>query len=258
MNITVLDQVSGANLDAATYSTQQNMATGRAPQVGDSYRMSDGSEYVLASTAVDCAAGDVMAIGTCQATIIANLCTAAAAGSYTVEVDTTGVAMFGGSAGVIAANRLAGGSLVIGQSSGLGYRYVIKSNTAGTASAKVTLTLTQPLKVAVSATTDVFLVGSPYDNVVAGTAALQVAGIACVPSTAATNSRTEYIWLQVAGVAGVKITTGTSIAVGKALAADASAGVKVAGAVTDILVGNALATSTTAGDILPVWLTFRK
>lgn len=254
MNNTMIGTVGSLPLDAAIYSTHAKWIAGNVPEIGAEMRFADGSCFRFVSTAVDLAAGQLVAMNTFNATPVDDKCTAAAIGSYQVEVDTRAVAMFGGSAGIIAANRLSGGYLVINDDTGEGYRYRILSNTEGTASAKVTLTLAEPLKVALDTTSDVIITGSVYDSVVLGTAALCPLGVAMVPSTAATNSRTEYLWIQTAGVASVRITTGTSVAIGVNVVADATGGIKIAGAVTDPLVGVALATDTTATGKIPVML----
>lgn len=256
MNTAQLTMAGGTWLAPSFHSGSQEFKASLTPQVGDCITLNDGREFRLVSTAVDLVAGQLVAVPSFNVTPIDNLVTAATAvkGSQTVEVDTTGVAMFGGANGVIAAGRLKGATLVINDDTGDGYTYTIKNNTAGTASAKVTLTLNEPLVEALDATSDVLIVSSPFDNVVVSTGALAVVGVACVDSTAATNSRTEYLWVQTKGIAAVKVTTGTSVAVGKPAVADTAGGTKLAGAVTDILVGTYLATDTTAGAFLPVQL----
>lgn len=123
----------------------------RVPYIGQKYRIDDdGTEYVWCTTNADLVAGELVATATCQAASIDGGCTAAAIGATSVTIDTTGVAMFGGAAGVIAQDRLAEGYLVIEDDAGEGYTYRIRKNTAGTAAASITLTLYDGLKVALT------------------------------------------------------------------------------------------------------------
>lgn len=240
-----ITMAAGQWLDPIFHSASQIMNGSLGGRVGDTIELNDGRKFVLCSTEVDLSAGQIVATPTFLAAPIDNLCTAASIGATSVEIDTTGVSMFGGSNGVIAAGALAGALLITNDDAGEGYTYSIVNNTAGTASAKVTLTLGEPLKVALTTASDVCIVASPYDKVVVSTGLLPVVGVACVATTAGTNSRTEYFWAQTAGFASVLITTGTNIAIGKKVVASTGGGVKIATAVTDIDIGYAANTDTT-------------
>ena len=246
MYVSKLTNATGNPLDPAFHSGTQAFKASLTPRVGDVITKNDGSEFVLVSTDVDLTPGQLVATPTFLAAPIDNLCTAAAIGATSVTINTTGVSMFGGSNGVISAGRLAGGWLIVNDDTGEGYTYKIVNNTAGTASASVTLTLDTGLVVALDTTSDVCIVAPPYDKVVVSTGLLPIVGVACVATTAGTNSRTEYLWVQTKGICGVLITTGTSVAIGKPMVADSSGGVKIAGAVTDLHVGVACNTDTTA------------
>lgn len=245
---------NGSVFDSAINSTSDAYKNGTMPRVGDRRVFEDGREFVFISSAVDVLAGQVLATATALATALTNSCTAAAAGATEVTIATTGSAFFGGSAGVIAANRLAGGYIVVTDDAGEGYQYRIKSHTAGTASASVTFTLYDGLKVALTTASDVFFIGPRFELCVLGTDLLPPVGIAVVPMLGGTNTRTEYAWAQVKGIAPCYITTGTSIAIGKQISTDASGGVKITGAATDVMIGVAAATSTTATAKVPVLL----
>ena len=248
-----INMVNGSIYDGPEYSTTTRFLGSRVPAVGTKVEFDDGRKYVMCSTAVNVLAGQLVSTPTVLATIITNKLTAASIGATSIVLDTRTFAMFGGAAGVIAANALAGGYITFADDLAEGYQYRIKSNTAGTASSSITLTLFDGLKTAIDATTDVFLVSPRYENVVLSTATLPVVGVATITTTAATNARTEYFWVQTAGIANTYITTGTNIAIGLTVAAD-TAGIKVAGAVTDITIGVAMATSTTATQKIPVLL----
>jgi hypothetical protein len=248
------DIMNGSIYDGPEYSTTTRFLGSRVPSVGAKVEFDDGRKFVFVSTAVDVAVGQIVATPTCLATVVANLCTAAAIGATEVTVNTKGLTMFGGGAGVIAANALAGGYLSFTDDLGEGFQYRIKSHNAGTAAVSVTFKLFDPLKIAIDATSDLFLVAPRYENVVVGTATLPPVGVAVIPSTAATNVRTEYIWVQTAGVATTKITTGTNIAIGLSVAASSAGGVIIASAATTIPIGIAMATSTTDTAKIPVLL----
>lgn len=240
---------------AAVAATDVSFEGGRVPSVGDVRAFNDGREFVFCSSEVDIEPGEIAAMASCQVTPIDNSCTAAAIGATEVTIDTTGVAMFGGSAGVIAADRLAGGYLMIQDDAGEGNHYRIKSNTAGTASASITLTLYDRLKVALTTASDVVLVGPRYRKVVLGTATLQPVGVAMTQVTAATDGEEQFFWAQTKGPGVVYVKTGTSLAVGKTAAAGADGGIVVgAGSGTEIPVGVCLATDTTNGAFMPICL----
>ena len=246
--------VNGGIYDGPEYATSTRFLGSRVPAVGTKVEFDDGRKFVMCSTEVDIPAGSVVATPTCLATVIANLCAAASIGATQIVITSAGLSFFGGAAGVIAQNKLAGGYITFTDDLGEGYQYRIKSNTAATAATTLTITLFDPLKIAIDATSDVFIVAPRYESVVIGTATLAPVGVVVIPATAATNARKEYIWVQTAGIACVRIETGTNVAIGKTLAADANGGLKLAGAVTDVMLGVAMATSTTATAKIPVLL----
>lgn len=82
--------------------------------------------------------------------------TAAAIGAISVTTSTTVT---------LAANALAGGLMVVTTGTGAGYTYKVKGNTAATA-AVVTITLEDPLIVAVDTTSRIDLKKNPYNGVV--------------------------------------------------------------------------------------------
>ena len=240
-----VSQGSGGIYDAEVAEADVDFKAGRVPVVGDVREFDDGRKYVYVSTAVDVSASELVAIATCQATPIDGACTAAAIGANEVTIDTSAVAMFGGSAGVIAANRLAGGYLMINDDAGEGYSYRIKTNTVGTSATSITVTLYDKLIVALTTASDVVLVGPKYKKVVLGTATLQPLGAAVVASTAASDGEEQYIWVQFQGPGVVFVKTGASLAVGLRAVAAADGGIAVGASHTDIDVGICLATDAT-------------
>ena len=134
---------------------------------------------------------------------------------------------------------------------GEGYSYRIKSNTVQDASAKVTFTLYDGLKVAITTDTDCCLVGPKYTNVVeAATTAETPIGVALVPTTGASATVTAYFWVQTKGP-GVALGAGTLAAPLALSTAGAVANSAEAGSgVYDQIVGQALA--TTANGSVPI------
>ena len=133
---------------------------------------------------------------------------AAAIGALTVTTtDTT----------TVTANEFADGYLVAtgegGTGNGLIYR--IKSHPAATA-AVVTLTLHDPIKVALSAATQVDLVHNPYNGVLQSITTLTGAPVG-IAVTAVTGE--SYSWIQTGGIGIVKADASGACTVGTALTA---------------------------------------
>lgn len=97
----------------------------------------------------------------------------------------------------VTANQYAGGWAVTTAEGGTGngYAYLIKSHPAATA-AVVTLTLAEPIVVALSTSTQIDLVANPYNNVIVNLASATSApiGVAVIPVTSG-----NYGWVQTWG-----------------------------------------------------------
>lgn len=249
------DMVSGSVYDACVAATATKFLGGRVPHLGQTVSFRDGREFVYCSTVEDFVAGEVVAVKTALATEFANKLVAASVGATEVQLNIYNVQIFGGTVSTIAANRLAGGFLMITDDLGEGYSYKIKSNTvqATTDATHIytTITLYDPLKVAIDATTsDCVLVGNPFKSVTEGSASLKPIGVAMVPTTGTTAEC--YFWVQTKGPAvclgaatvGVEVATAASGAV--ANAAEAGSGAY------DCIIGTGLA--TTADGYASVWL----
>lgn len=183
-------------------TASQDYTFGRMPSVGSRYKDSLGREFVFVSTAVDVAAGQVVSAPAVPAEIVDGI-TAVAAGNTEVTIVKAGAVV----------NAYAGGMLVIT----VGSRqtaYAIRKSTVADASNKVILTLEDPLAKALVATDDALLVPSRFNKVVIGTATSDGVGVAIAPSTAATDSKTNFFWVQTKGI-GLAITgTASSLTVG--------------------------------------------
>lgn len=247
------DIVSGSPYDAAFYPTSAKYKEGRMPHVGQKVSFRDGREYVFCSTASVFAAGEIIATATALNTVQDGKCTAAAIGATSVTIDTTAMQFFGGSAGVLAANRMSGGYIVVETDAGIGYTYKIKSHAATTSAASGVFTLYDGLVVALTTASDIFFIGPKYDVVIQCTASLAPVGVAVVVTTDATSTNLAYFWAQTKGLGCVLIGTGTSIAIGLEISASAS-GKCILAAATLAVIGVAMATDTTADAALPIML----
>jgi len=248
------EMVSGSVFDACVAATDEKFLQGRIPHVGQRVSFRDGREFVYCSTEADFVAGEMVAVQTALAAEFADKLSAAVAGSLEVVLNIYNVQIFGGTVSTIALNRLAGGYLMLTDDAGEGYSYKIKGNTVQSTTDAThiytTITLYDPLKVAVTTATDCCLVGNPYKSVVEGAVALKPIGAAVVPTTGTTAEC--YFWVQTKGPAtclgaatvGVEVASAASGAV--ADAAEAGSGVY------DRIVGTALA--TTANGYASVWL----
>jgi hypothetical protein len=188
----------------------------RMPRVGDVQEFSDGRRFRFVSTAVNVAAGQL--VGRAAVALLDDKFTAASAGSYEVEIEVASVT----------ANQYAGGVLVVANSAGREVSYTINANTASSATNKVTLTLASPLKAAILAAEDAYLIPPLYEKVVLGAANVVAVGVAMGKSTAHTATETQYLWVQTKGPGQVEVKTDTNIAVTTGLIPGADGGVIVA------------------------------
>lgn len=135
--------------------------------------------------------------------------TATAAGATTLTTSSTVT---------VTANQYAGGFVIVTVTPGQGYQYKIKSHPAATAAA-VTLTLEDPIQVALTTSSRIDLVANPYSGVIVTptTASSTPLGVAVYPVT-----NGQYGWLQVGGISACladgALTVGTSVVVSNAIA----------------------------------------
>ena len=161
-----------------------------------------------------------------------NLAVAAAAIGATTVTTTSTV--------TVTANQYAGGWVMVAITAGVGYQYKIKSHPAAT-SAVVTLTLEDPLNVALDTNSRIDLVANPYGGVVVNptTATSAPIGAAVYPIAIG-----EFGWLQVEGPCcilndggstvgtNVSASNGTAGAVEAAVTAQAACGYAMTGIAT--------------------------
>ncbi len=225
-----LDQVSGSVFDAAS-TTQKN-------QIGRKVTFTDGREFVYVATAADLAAGDVLvSTPNAQAITAGQIATTHAIGSEVLTITGAGVTL----------NEYAGGYLAVTSSTGVGYLYRVKSNTA-TASGVYTVTLKDALLVAVGTGTVGSLYVGLYDNVAQGGVAGVPVGVAVVPTTAATAGATQYFWIQTKGLAVVK--RSGNLSAGDKISPAASGAAAVTAAHGSPVIGNSMVAETSATHFL--------
>lgn len=166
--------------------------------------------YVQAGAA-NIAAGKLIQTSA-EVTANENLAVAAAAIGDTTITTTTTV--------TVTANQYAGGYVIVSVTPGLANKYRIASHPAATAAA-LTLTLEDPILVALTTSSRIDLVANPYTGViiqsVSGALTGAPVGFSVAPITAA-----YYGWLQIKGVGAVTNDANAAITVGQDLAPSAS------------------------------------
>lgn len=175
--------VNPGDLTANTASAATNLGAVAFDQSGNRYR------YVLAG-------GTSLVPGKLQqasAEVTGNqdLAVAAAAIGATTVTTTTTV--------TVTANQYAGGWLMVTVTPGQGYRYLISSHPAASGAA-VTLTLADPIVVALTTASRCDLVANPWSGIIVNPATASSAPVG-VAVAAVTNA--QYGWIQDQGVANV-------------------------------------------------------
>lgn len=176
-----------------------------------------------------------------------NIAVAAAAAIGATSVTVT----LGATAATL--NQYAGGYLVVNDVTGEGYTYAIKSNPAADASASLVLTLEadDPIRVALTTSSEVSLVPNPYNGLVihATTEVAIPVGIAVTAITA-----NYYGWVQTHGV--VSALHNDNTAIGQSVVASdttTAGGVEVGDGILPVI-GYAIATGV-ATEYNPIFLT---
>lgn len=182
-------------------------------KLGEKTVTADGRVYRYAKAgAVDLAPGKLVV----AATAVANheniaVASAAAVGDTQITV-TLGATL-------ATANQYSEGFMVVNDAAGEGIAYKIKSHPAANASASLVVTLEDPIKVALTTSSEVSLMKNLYDGLVISVTDQADAAVG-IPNVTVTAS--YYFWVQTGGVcsaladealtAGVALTTGTGVA----------------------------------------------
>lgn len=236
------------SLSASIQITDQDIATTASVKggvsLGQAATTSDGRTYRFAKAgAVALAAGKLNVNADVDSNVVNKTIAASAAiGATSVVVDA---------AGAIAQDAYAGGYVIINDATGEGRSYPVVGNTSTSGAGEVTVTLGEPLTVAVTVdVSEATLMASPFSGVVisATDQADQAVGVANVAVTAA-----YFFWSQTGGVCSVL----WDEAVAKGLALTIGTGVAGAVEALDAAGEQQIGTSTMAGvdtEYQPAWL----
>lgn len=241
-----MDTISGSLFEVYT-SASQNYKFGRMPEVGQRVVDDLGREFIFVATAVNVAAGQVVAAPAAAAELVDGF-TAAPAGSTQITITKSDVTL----------NKYKDGILVISAGAAGQLPLAIAKNTAsGTANA-VVITLVNPLPVALVATDDCILIPNRYNGVILGAATYDGVGVAIMASTAATSGLLNYMWVQTKGIGCVKTGTASAITLGVKIILGASGVVEAqSGSGVQREVGYAVpAAAVSNGDNVPAILNF--
>ena len=202
-----------SQLTGTLNATGQSLYSSSAnPQhfLGEEISSNDGRRFRYAKVGATALVPGKLYQNVAETTAIEDLTPAAAAIGDTTITITSSV--------TLTANQLAGGYAVITVTPGQGYQYKIKSNPAVT-SAGVTITLEDPINIALTTSSRVDLIPSQYASIVVNptSATGSVVGAAVYPVAAG-----EYGWIQVSGpcalLADGAITVGTNVIASNAVA----------------------------------------
>lgn len=190
----------GSDILAAPGDLTLNTATAQAT-VGSCATTPDGRRFRYCKAGGTALVPGKLQQAPAEVTNHQNLVPAAAAIGATSVTVTLG-------ATAATANQYAGGYLVVTITPGQGYQYLIKSHPAADASATLTLTLEDPIQVALTTASNVDLIANPYNGVIVNptTASSCPVGVAVYPITAE-----YYGWIQTGGVANILVDDQTAV-----------------------------------------------
>ncbi len=200
----------------------------RVHTLGDKFSLNDGRVAVFVKAGASNLVPGTLLQSPAEVTAHQNLTpTATAAGALTITTSSTVT---------VTANQYAGGKVLVTVTPGQGYVYKIKSHPAATAAA-VTLTLEDPIQVALTTSSHIDLVSNEYNGVIINptTPTGSVIGAAQYPITAG-----NYGFAICEGEVALLADSGGAITVGGAVvASNAVAGAVEALTGSQPLVGNA-------------------
>lgn len=208
-NLTGITQVAGQKI----FSSSSN----QLHTLGELMVTPDGRKFRYARAGASALVPGTLVQAPAQTTGVQDLTpTATAIGALEITTSSTVT---------VTANQFAGGYVLVTVTPGQGYQYRIKSHPAAT-SAAVTLTLEDPIQVALTTSSRIDLVANPYNGVIINpsTATSSPVGVAVFPIAAS-----GFGWVQTGGPANIladgAITVGINV-----IASNATAGAVEAGA----------------------------
>ena len=174
---------------------------------------------------------------------------AAAAGTYSITLTST--ANLDGSQND-EENNFAGGFALINDEAGEGHCYLIKSNALFATTGDSVFILYDPIKVALTTSSQVGLVRNPYAGVLATKAVCTAPALGCFPFAVTAS---YYFWLPTAGpaacIAHAAIAVGDLVVAGTTAAkADPAAALET----TEAVLGKAFTLAVADGESFLVWL----
>lgn len=148
------------------------------------------------------------------------------------------------------ANEFAGGLAVVAESTGIGQIFTITGNTVATSGAALSVTIQEPVAVALSATSKVTIQKNQFSKVIVSptTRTGKTAGVACVAAAIS-----AYTWIQTHGH-GAALSDATVAALGEGLSPSTTTAGTTTKKVTLLeLIGTATLLQVSA-KVSPVWL----
>ena len=128
------------------------------------------------------------------------------------------------------ANQYAGGLLIINDVTGQGYSYEVKSHPAADSAATLTVTLSDPVEVALTTSSQATLIANQYNGVIIHPTASTGAPVGVAITVIAA---TEYGWIQTAGVVSCLNDASTNIGLGVAPSTNTAGAVMTVAATTN-------------------------
>lgn len=215
-----------SQLSGPTQLAGQALFTSSATQqhvLGEMMVSPDGRKFRYAKAGGSTLVRGNLLQGPAEDTAHQNLAIAAASVGDTTITTTTTV--------TVTANQYAGGYVIVSVTPGLGNSYRIKSHPAATAAA-VTLTLEDPVRVAMTTSSRIDLVKNPFDGVIQFPTTASGPAVGAAIHAIATS---EFGWIQSGGIAPVLndggSTVGTNVSASNATAGAVEAAVTAQAAV---------------------------
>ena len=165
--------------------------------------------------------------------------------------DTTIIVTLGATAA--SASQYSGGYAIISTAPGNGFAYLIKGHAAVASAGVMTITLAEPIQVALTTSSRIDLQQNAYSGVIQSpvtTTTGSIVGVALAPIASNGSGLTTFGWIQSRGVCAALNTGSTTVGSALAAANPAAAGAVYTAATTNAftlnMIGHALGTGVTA------------
>jgi hypothetical protein len=191
MSLTGFKQVYKQEVNANSSNKTEKLGTIGISRFGDFYRYAaNGAVALTAGKTVN-----AIAKVTNHTTITVQAAAAVGATSVNITLGATAAT----------ADQYIDGTLVVKDVAGTGTSYAIVGNTATSSAGVITVFLAEPIVIALTTSSIVSLVYSPWNGVLVAPAAAAevVVGVPQLTVTASTATVTQYAWLKTKGMASV-------------------------------------------------------